>query len=173
MDNPHKHPTAEVSDKAKIGTNTKIWSHTQIRENSIIGDNCILGKNVYIDHDVKIGNNVKIQNNSSIYHGSEIQDGVFIGPHVCLTNDKNPRSINENEEIKTEDDWKVGKILIKKGASLGAGSIILPDTTIGEFAMIGSGSIVTKDIPDFGLAYGNPAKLTGYVDKSGKKIRDV
>tara|TARA_Y100000310_G_C20343758_1_gene651051 strand:+ start:218 stop:739 length:522 start_codon:yes stop_codon:yes gene_type:complete len=173
MENPFKHPTTEVSEKATIGSNTKIWSHTQIRENSTIGNNCILGKNVYIDHDVKIGHNVKIQNNSSIYHGTEIQDGVFIGPHVCLTNDKNPRAINENEEIKTEDDWEVGKILIKKGASLGAGTIVLPNTTIGEFAMIGSGSIVTKDIPDYGLAYGNPAKLIGYVDKSGKKVRDA
>lgn len=160
-----------ISKDAKIGKNTKIWHFTQIRENARIGENCIIGKNVYIDHDVKVGNNVKIQNNSSIYFGSKIEDGVFIGSHVCLTNDKVPRAINEDGELKKENDWKVGKIKIKKGASIGAGSIILPDVTIGQFAMIGSGSVVTKDVPDFGLAYGNPAKLIGYVDKRGNKVK--
>jgi UDP-2-acetamido-3-amino-2,3-dideoxy-glucuronate N-acetyltransferase len=162
---------AIISKDAEIGKNTKIWHFTQIRENAKIGDNCIIGKNVYIDSGVKIRNNVKIQNNSSIYHGSEIEDGVFIGPHVCLTNDKLPRAITEDGKLKTEKDWKVGKILVKKGASIGAGSIILPDVTIGEFAMVGAGSVVTKDVPDYGLVYGNPAKPQGKVDKSGKKIK--
>jgi UDP-2-acetamido-3-amino-2,3-dideoxy-glucuronate N-acetyltransferase len=162
---------AVVSKDAKIGKNTNIWHFSQVRENVVIGDNCIVSKNVYIDFDVKIGNNVKIQNNCSIYHGSKIEDGVFIGPHVCLTNDKMPRAINEDCSLKTNDDWKVGKILVKKGASIGACSVILPNVTIGEFAMIGSGSVVTKDVPDFGLVYGNPAKLHGYVNKKGEKVK--
>ena len=171
MENIYIHPTADVSKQAEIGKNTKIWHLSQVRENAAIGQNCILGKNVYIDHDVKIGNNVKIQNNSSIYYGSEIEDGVFIGPNVCLTNDKNPRAITEKGKLKRDSDWEVDKILVKKGASIGAGSILLPGITVGEFAMIGSGSVVTKDVPDFGLVYGNPAELKGYVDKKGNKVK--
>jgi len=172
MENIQIHPTADVSKQAKIGSNTKIWHQCQIRENAVIGENCILGKNVYIDHDVRIGNNVKIQNNCSIYHGSEIEDGVFIGPNVCLTNDKTPRSITKDGKLKEDKDWKVDKTLVKKGASIGTGSVLLPGISIGEFAMIGSGSVVTKDVPDFGLVYGNPAELKGYVDKNGKKVKD-
>jgi UDP-2-acetamido-3-amino-2,3-dideoxy-glucuronate N-acetyltransferase len=164
-----KHSSAEVSDKAQIGQDTKIWHLCQIRENTKIGHNCIFGKNVYVDFDVVIGDNVKVQNNSSLFHGATIEDGVFIGPHVILTNDKNPRAINADGSVKSDDDWEVGKILIKKGASIGARSVILPNVTIGEFAMIGAGSVVTKDVPDFGLVYGNPAKLHGYVDEKGNK----
>ena len=120
----------------------------------------------------KICSNVKIQNNCSIYHGSEIEDGVFIGPHVCLTNDKAPRAITGDGALKEDKDWKVDKTLVKKGASIGAGSVLLPGIMIGEFAMIGAGSVVTKNVPDYALVYGNPAKIEGYVDKSGKKVKD-
>lgn len=163
-----KHPTAEVSEKAKIGKNTKIWHYVQIREGAQIGENCVLGKEVYIDFDVKIGNNVKIQNRASIYHGVILEDGVFIGPHVCFTNDKVPRAIDEKGNLKSDSNWKVGKILVKEGASIGAGSVILPGITIGEYAMIGAGSVVTKDVPGYTLIYGNPAKTHGKVDKKGR-----
>lgn len=152
------HPTAEINSKANIGEGTKIWNYSQIRENAKLGKNCILGKNVYIDFEVTIGNNVKIQNNSSIYHGSTIEDGVFIGPHVVLTNDKYPRAINEDGTLKTDADWIVGRTIIKKGASIGAGSIILPGITIEENAMVGAGSVVTRDVKRGTIVFGNPAK---------------
>lgn len=165
-----KHSTAEVSNKAKIGEGTKIWHYVQVREGAKIGANCILGKGAYVDVGVQIGDNVKIQNGASVYHGVNVEDGVFIGPQVCLTNDKYPRSIDERGNLKRESDWKVGKILIKKGASIGAGVIVLPDITIGKYAMVGAGSVVTKDVPDYALLYGNPAKIQGKVDKKGEII---
>ena len=164
------HPTADVSTKAIIGNKTKIWHQSQIREDVIIGEDCIIGKNVYIDFGVIIGDKVKIQNNCSIYHGAVIESGAFIGPHVVFTNDKYPRSINKKGQLKESKDWKVGKIKICIGASIGAGCIVLPDVTIGKYAMIGCGSVVTKDIPDYSLAYGNPAKCKGKVSKEGKQL---
>jgi acetyltransferase-like isoleucine patch superfamily enzyme len=170
MPNPKIHPTAEVSDKAKIGDNTQVWNLSQVREEAILGENCVLGKNVYIDFGVQIGNKVKIQNNSSIFHGAVIKDGVFIGPHVVLTNDKNPRSVNPDMSLKGNDDWIEAGVIIEEGASIGACSVITPGVKIGRFAMIGSGSVVTKDVPDFALVYGNPARIQGHVCECGQKV---
>ena len=173
MKNKNIHKTAEIEKNIIIGENTKIWHYAHVREGTKIGANCILGKNVYIDFECVIGDNCKIQNNSSIYHKTIIEDGVFIGPHVIITNDKNPRAIDSKGNLKSAKDWKSGSVYIKYGASIGAGSIILPDITIGKFAMIGAGSVVTNNVPDFALVYGNPAKVHGKVDKNGtisKKI---
>lgn len=166
------HPTVELNKTAKIGLNTKIWHYSQIRENVVIGKNCIIGKNVYIDFGIKIGDNCKIQNNTCIYHGTTIENGVFIGPGCIITNDKNPRAINEDGSLKTNSDWKVGIVYIKKGSSIGAGSIILPGITIGQFAMIGAGSVVTKSVSDYTLVYGNPGRILGKVDKEGRLIQN-
>lgn len=173
MTNCFIHPTAEVSKNSKIGENSKIWHQAQIREKTKIGKNCIIGKGVYIDTDVTIGNNVKIQNYALIYHTTVIENGVFIGPNVCFTNDKVPRAIDTHGLLKKDDGWQSGTITVKEGASIGAGSTILPDITIGKFAMIGAGSVITKDVPDFGLVYGNPAKLKGFVDKEGKILKKI
>lgn len=163
------HHTAEVSAKAKVGKGTLVWNHAQIREGAEIGNNCIISKNVYIDSDVKIGSNVKIQNNSSIYRGTTIKDGAFIGPHVCIINDKIPRAIAVNGNLKKANDWEVSGVSIEEGASVGAGSVLLPGISIGKYAMIGSGSVVTKDVPDHALSYGNPAKINGYICKCGQQ----
>lgn len=174
MENVYIHPTAVVSEEAKIGEGTKIWVGVQVRENSEIGQNCVLSKNVYVDCNVKIGKNVKIQNNVSVYHGVTIEDGAFIGPHVCFTNDKLPRSINPDGSLKSDDDWLEGKTLVKKGASIGANSVILPnDLILGEFCLVGSGSVVTKHVPDYGIVIGNPAKLVGFVCACGYKLEKV
>ncbi len=166
------HSTAEVAKDVKIDESTKIWHLAQIRANAIIGRNCIVGKNSYIGAGVKIGNYVKIQNNCSLYEGAELEDGVFIGPHVVLTNDLNPRAINPDGSLKSAEDWKEGRILIKKGASIGACSVIVTGVAIGEFALVGAGSVVTKDVPDYALTYGNPAKVRGYVCKCGFKLTE-
>jgi UDP-2-acetamido-3-amino-2,3-dideoxy-glucuronate N-acetyltransferase len=163
------HPTAEIDKKSNIGNGTIIWNQAQIRKGASIGKCCIIGKNAYIDTNVILGNNVKVQNNASIYQGVTLEDGVFIGPHTCFTNDKNPRAINPNGTLKKFTDWDIAKTVVGRGASIGAGTILLPDIKIGKFALIGAGSVVTKSIPDHGLAFGNPAKLIGYVCYCGKK----
>jgi UDP-2-acetamido-3-amino-2,3-dideoxy-glucuronate N-acetyltransferase len=164
------HETAEVSDRAQVGKGTKVWHQAQIRENAKVGANCIIGKGVYVDFDVVIGNNVKIQNGASVYHGVTIEDGVFIGPHACLTNDKYPRAITPSGDLKQDQDWEVGRITVKHGASVGARAVVLPDVVIGSFAMIGAGAVVTRDVPDHGLVQGNPARLVGFVCKCGRRL---
>jgi len=167
---PLIHTTAEVDDNAKIGENTKIWHHCQVRPRAVIGENCNIGKGVYVDADVRIGDNVKIQNYVSVYHGVTVEDGVFIGPHVCFTNDMRPRAINADGSPKSADDWVLCKTLVKKGAAIGANSTIRCGITLGEWAMIGSGSVVTQNVPDYGLVFGNPARLHGFVCPCGEKL---
>lgn len=162
------HPTSEVSDQATIGDGTAIWLHCQIRPGAKLGKNCNIGKGVYVDNDVQIGDNVKIQNYSSVYHGVTLEDGVFVGPHVCFTNDLRPRAVNPDGSLKNTDDWVVTKTLIRKGAGLGANSTLRCGVTVGQWAMVGSGSVVTRDVPDYGLVYGNPARLHGFVCPCGE-----
>lgn len=164
------HATAEISPKAQIGPGSRVWNYAQIREGACIGSEVNIGKNVYVDTDVIIGSRCKIQNNCSIYHGVEIADGVFLGPHVVFTNDKTPRAITETGELKGNDEWVVGRTFVAYGASIGAGSIVLPGIRIGEFAMIGAGSIVTKDVEPYALVLGNPARRVGWVDASGRRV---
>jgi UDP-2-acetamido-3-amino-2,3-dideoxy-glucuronate N-acetyltransferase len=164
------HPTAEVSPSAEIGKGTCIWHQAQVRERARLGENCIVSKGVYIDFDVQVGNNVKIQNGAFLYHGCTIEDGVFIGPGVCFTNDKQPRAINPDGTLKGADDWQVGKTVVRYGASVGTGSIVLPGVTIGRFAMVGAGSVVSKDVPDHALVLGVPARVVGFVCACGEKL---
>ena len=163
------HHTAEVSPKAQIGEGTLIWNHSQIRD-AVIGKSCIIGKDVYIDSGVIIGDNVKIQNGVSLYNGITLEDGVFCGPHCVFTNDKYPRAVNSDGTLKDQGDWIISKTLICKGASIGAGAVIICGITIGEWAMIGAGSVVTKDVRKYTLVYGNPAKFRNYINEHGRII---
>lgn len=170
---PFVHPTADVSSQAEVNSGSRIWHQAQVRERVRIGTNCIVGKGAYIDFDVTIGNNVKIQNGVYVYHGATVEDGVFLGPGVILTNDKLPRAINPDGSLKTDADWEVSPTLIRRGASIGAGTVVLPGVTVGEFAMVGAGSIVTRDVPDHALVYGNPARLHGYVCRCGRSLNKL
>jgi len=156
------HPSAEVSDRANIGEGTKIWNLAQVREECKIGENCIISKNVYIDTKVVLGNRVKVQNNVNVYHGVTVEDDVFLGPAMTFTNDLYPRAFNDN--------WKITNTLVKKGASIGANATVVCGVTIGEYATVGSGSVVTKDVPSHALVVGNPARQIGWVCECGYKL---
>jgi len=156
------HPTANIDKSCKIGIGTKIWINAQIRENVIIGNNCIISKDTYIDHGVNIGSNTKIQNGVSIYNGVTVEEDVFIGPNATFTNDKIPRAFNM--------DWEIIPTTIKKGASIGANATIICGITIGKYAMIAAGSVVTKNVEPYSLVMGNPAKHVSYIDKAGNRI---
>jgi UDP-2-acetamido-3-amino-2,3-dideoxy-glucuronate N-acetyltransferase len=158
------HPSANVSDKALIGEGTKVWINVQIRENARIGVGCILSKDVYVDHGVRIGDRCKIQNSVSVYNGVNIGDDVFVGPNVSFTNDRVPRAFNT--------DWLITETKVETGASLGANSTIVCGITIGEYAMVAAGSVVTKDVPPYTLVMGNPARLVGKIDKTGNRIAE-
>src|SRR6266480_6764342 len=167
------HPTAEVSSTAQIGPGTRIWGQVHVREYAQIGETCNIGKGVYIDTHVHIGSNVKIQNHVSLFEGVTLEDGVFVGPHVSFTNDLLPRAITPDGKLKIAEDWVITPTLVKYGASIGAGSIIICGITIGKFAQIGAGSVVTRDVPPHALVFGNPARQHGYVCRCAHSLLHV
>ncbi len=155
------HPTAIVSPKAKIGSGTQIWAFAQIRENVRIGKDCVIGNGVYIDKEVVIGHRVNIHNKALLYRKLVVEDDVFIGPAVCFVNDPYPRA-------NVIRNMKRLKRTVKKGASIGANACILSDVNIGRYSMVGAASVVSKDVPDYGLVYGVPAELKGFVPQKIK-----
>lgn len=161
--NYHKHPTAVVDSRARIGAYTKIWHFSHISDFCEIGKKCVIGQNVYVAPRVVIGENVKIQNNVSVYAGVTLEDDVFVGPSVVFTNVINPRAA-----VERKDEFK--PTLVSKGASIGANATILCGVTIGEYAMIGAGAVITKDVEPYAVMVGNPAKKIGEVDKDGNKV---
>jgi acetyltransferase-like isoleucine patch superfamily enzyme len=161
------HPSADVADDAEVGPGTRVWHQAQIRERSVVGSDCIVGKGVYVDAHVRIGDRCKLQNGAFVYHGFNLEDGVFLGPGAMLLNDKIPRATNPDGTFKSEADWTVSHAVVNHGASIGGGAVVLPGVSIGRFAMVGSGAVVTRQVPDHGLVYGNPARLRGFVCACG------
>tara|TARA_Y100000816_G_C25836555_1_gene437285 strand:+ start:129 stop:629 length:501 start_codon:yes stop_codon:yes gene_type:complete len=159
------HASSYVDDGVVIGKGTKIWHFSHIQKGTNIGENCSLGQNVNVGNNVTIGNSVKIQNNVSVYEGVELEDYVFCGPSMVFTNIKLPRS-----EFPQRGAGFYSKTLVKKSASIGANATIVCGVTIGEYALIGSGAVVTKDIPAYSLVVGNPGRVIGKVDKKGNRI---
>ncbi len=157
------HESSYVDDGVKIGDNTKIWHFCHILGNTEIGKDCSFGQNCVVGPKVKIGNNVKVQNNVSIYDGVELEDDVFCGPSMVFTNVINPRS-----HVSRKHEYK--KTLLKKGATVGANATIVCGHTLGRYAFIGAGSVVTKDIPDFAMVVGNPGRIKGWMCQCGVKL---
>jgi len=157
------HPTAIIDEGVIIGENTKIWHFSHIMRNVKIGKNCIIGQNVFIGENVILGNNVKVQNNVSIYTGVIIEDDVFLGPSMVFTNVLNPRSI-----IERKNEYK--QTIVKRGATIGANATIICGIIIGEYAFIGAGAVVTKNVKPYALVVGNPARQTGWMSEYGHKL---
>ena len=157
------HKSSYVEKGTLVGKGTKIWYFSHISKGASIGMNCLIGQNVFVGGDAVIGNNVKLQNNVSVYDRVTIEDDVFCGPSMVFTNVINPRSF-----ISRKKEYK--ETLVKKGATIGANATIICGNTIGKYAFIGAGSIVTKDVPDYGLVFGNPAEIKGWMCECGVRI---
>jgi len=164
------HPSAEVSEHAQIGEGTKIWHQAQVREGAVVGRQCILGKGSYVDKDVHIGDFCKLQNGVYVFHGFNLEAGVFLGPGAMLLNDKHPRAINPDGSPKADSDWEASAATVGYGAAVGGGAILLPGVNVGKMALVGSGAVVTHDVPERGIVMGNPARLRGFACDCGHSL---
>jgi UDP-2-acetamido-3-amino-2,3-dideoxy-glucuronate N-acetyltransferase len=160
-------PTAQVDESAELGAGTTVWELAQIREKARLGVDCVVGRGVYIGSGVLIGDNVKLQNYALVYEPAILGDGVFVGPAVVLTNDHNPRSVDPAGRLKRGGDWATVGVTVAEGASLGARSVCVAPVRIGRWAMVAAGAVVTRDVPDFALVAGVPARRLGWVGRAG------
>lgn len=160
-------PTANISQEAEIGFGTIIWDQTQVREGAVLGESCNIGRGVYIDAGVKVGRRCKIQNGAQLFSPALIEDGAFIGPNVILTNDQYPRSVDDSGELKDASMWESVGVVVREGASLGAGAICVAPVEIGKWAVVGAGSVVTSNVRNFELVRGVPARPAGWVGHAG------
>jgi UDP-2-acetamido-3-amino-2,3-dideoxy-glucuronate N-acetyltransferase len=160
-------PSADVSDQAQIGEGTSIWHLAQVRENAVLGENCIIGRGAYVGPGVVMGDNCKLQNYALVYEPARLADGVFVGPAVVFTNDHYPRAITADGKLKRGDDWEMVAVTVGEGASIGARSVCVAPVTIGSWALVAAGSVVVKDVPDFALVAGVPARRLRWVGHEG------
>jgi UDP-2-acetamido-3-amino-2,3-dideoxy-glucuronate N-acetyltransferase len=163
-------PSAQVDPTAELGDGTTIWDLAQIRENARLGTGCIVGRGAYVGPGVRIGDNVKLQNHALVYEPAVLEDGVFVGPAVVLTNDREPRAVTPDGRLKRGDDWEAVGVHVAEGASLGARSVCVAPVRIGRWAMVAAGAVVARDVPDFALVVGVPARRIGWVGKAGARL---
>ncbi|KQV06033.1 acyltransferase [Leifsonia sp. Root112D2] len=163
-------PSADVSERADIGEGSAIWHLAQVREDASLGVNCIVGRGAYIGTGVVMGDNCKVQNYALVYEPAVLGKGVFIGPAVVLTNDTYPRAINPDGSLKSAHDWESVGVTIHDGAAIGARAVCVAPVTIGAWATVAAGAVVTKDVPDFALMAGVPARRIGWVGKAGVRL---
>lgn len=164
------HPSATVDPAARVGRGTKIWHHAQVRERARIGRECVVGSGAYIDVGVSVGDRVKIENGALLFAGATVGDGAFIGPLACLANDRRPRATNPDGTIKTPADWRLERVRVGPGASLGAGAIVVPPARIGAYAIVGAGAVVVGDVASHALVVGNPARHAGWVCRCAARL---
>ena len=164
-------PTADVSAEASLGDGCQVWRQVHIREHAQLGPGCKIGDAAYIGPGVRLGANCKVLNQALLYEGVELEDGVFVGPQVCFTNDFLPRAVNPDLSLKTADDWQIGRTRVREGASIGAQSVVIAGVTIGRWALVGAGTVVTRDVPDHALVFGNPGRIRGWVCRCARPVR--
>jgi UDP-2-acetamido-3-amino-2,3-dideoxy-glucuronate N-acetyltransferase len=162
--------TADVDPSAEIGPGTTVWHLAQVRENARLGRDCIVGRGAYVGPGVIIGDKVKLQNYALVYEPAELEDGVFIGPAAVLTNDVFPRSVGVSGNLKRPADWLAQGVRVREGASIGARAVILAGCDVGRWALIGAGAVVTRDVRDFALVVGSPARPIGWVGRAGVRL---
>lgn len=162
--------SADVAASAALGEGTRIWHLAQVRENAVIGTDCVIGRGAYIGSGVTMGDSCKIQNYALVYEPARLGTGVFVGPAAVFTNDHNPRAVNEDGSAKTAADWAPVGVVVGDGAAIGARAVCVAPVTIGRWAMVAAGSVVTKDVPDFALIAGVPGRQVGWVGHSGHRL---
>lgn len=163
-------PTAQVDETATLGDGTTVWDLAQIREDARLGGGCIVGRGAYVGPGVRIGDNVKLQNYALVYEPAVLGDGVFVGPAAVFTNDYFPRSVDTEGKLKRGGDWEAVAVTVAEGASVGARSVCVAPVHIGRWALVAAGAVVTKDVPDFALVAGVPARRIGWVGRAGVRL---
>ena len=166
------HASVDIEADVSIGPRTSVWHRAVLRNGASLGAECVIGRDAFIDEGVHLGDRVKVQNGALVYHGVSVGNGVFIGPGAILTNDRYPRAITATGELARGDDWTVSPIALQDGCSIGAGAVVVAGVRIGRFATVGAGAIVTRDVPDFALVAGNPARRLGWVCACGARLND-
>jgi UDP-2-acetamido-3-amino-2,3-dideoxy-glucuronate N-acetyltransferase len=160
-------PSADVDPRARLGQGASVWHLAQIREGAEIGDECVIGRGAYIGRGVQLGQRCKVQNYALIYEPAWLDDGVFVGPAAVFTNDRYPRAVTPDGSIKTAGDWEPVGVTVRYGASIGAGAVCVAPVTVGRWAVVAAGSVVVKDVPDFALVAGMPARFVRWVGRAG------
>ncbi len=164
--------SADVADSARLGAGSRVWHLAQVEADAVLGTSCVLGRGAYVGPGVTVGDNVKIQNYALVYAPAELGSGVLVGPAAVLTNDLNPRAVDVHGQPKSGADWEPVGVRVREGASLGARSVCVAPLTVGRWAMVGAGAVVIRDVPDFGLVVGVPARRIGWVGRAGVALTD-